>query len=201
MTTNPFGVVFAKPGDEQALYEHLLNLHNENGLFPINNEKVRAAIHSWLTPLANGLMQNLVGIIRGPEKRIEASIGLTLSDVWYSDHMQLLERWIYVEPQHRATSHAKNLVRFAKWYADTLNAALEATGGDQQIVPLSIGILTEKDLVPKMRLYQREGLQQIGATFMYPPIRQDAEYFNQRRLGHRGGKKKEHSQVPEVVGA
>jgi hypothetical protein len=199
MSGNPFGVVFAKQEDEEALYLHLMNLHSENGLFPVNPDKVRAAIHSWVTPDANGQRQDLVGIIRGPDRRIEASIGLTLASVWYSDCAQLLERWTFVEAPYRASSHAKNLVTFAKWYTDSLNAALSSMEDGQQIIPLSIGILTEKNLLPKIRLYQRAGLQQIGATFMYPLIKPDAEYVNQRKFGERGGKRRHKELEPAVM--
>lgn len=200
MSGNPYGVVFAKPEDEEAVFHHLMSLHSENGLFPVNAEKVREAIHGWVTPDENGQRQDLIGIIRGPDRRIEASIGLTLASVWYSDCAELLERWTFVEAPYRASSHAKNLVNFAKWYTDSLNAALSSLEDGQQIIPLSIGILTEKNLLPKMRLYQRAGLQQIGATFMYPPIKPDAEYVNQRKFGERGGKHKPKIQEPAVMG-
>lgn len=182
MTTNPYGVVFAKLEDADAIFEHLMKLHAENGLFPVNADKVRAEIHTCLTPDANGRMQNIIGLIRGKDRKIEASIGLTLSEIWYSDCVQLMEKWIFVESEYRATPHAKNLVSFAKWYADCLNKALEAAGDGQQVVPLSIGILTLKSLEPKKRLYQRMGLQQIGATFLYPDPANKADFYNERKV-------------------
>lgn len=157
------GVRPARQGDEEALYNFLCLLHNENGLAPMNPDKVRFMI-SRATADNPSLF---VGIIEGPDG-IEASVGLGISEWWYSTDQHLEEVWTFVHPDHRKSTHAKHLYRFAKWSADRLS------------MPLLVGILTRKELEPKMHLVQRE-MAQVGALFIHGPVPGDV--FNQRHIG------------------
>ena len=41
---NPYGVIKAGPGDEEAIFECLCRLHEENGMWPMNPDKVKQEI-------------------------------------------------------------------------------------------------------------------------------------------------------------
>ena len=156
------GVRIANPADGDTLYAHLLNLHGENAIAPLNPVKARVAVQSMVSQRGG-----ISGIIDG-EKGIEASIGLFLNQPFYSDAWHLEEVWNFVHPDHRRTTHAKRLLEFGKWCADRLK------------VPLFASILTTTRLAPKMRLYQRQ-LKQVGATFAHGQLVHD-DFTNQREF-------------------
>lgn len=168
---NPFGVKRATQEDEEPLFAFLCSLHDENGMAPMSEPKVRAMIERG-TRNQGGI----IGLIEGP-KGIEASVGLILGCWWYTDKYHLEEMWTYVHPNYRKNnctgdSHAKRLIEFAKWCSDEMSRS----AGER--IPLLMGILTKKRLEPKMRLYQRQS-SQAGALFAWPPLE---GAFNQRRL-------------------
>lgn len=173
---NPFGVVRATPADEQAIFETLEKLHSENGMWPMNHDKVMAAIR---VATRGGMPAAIIGLIKGKDGEIEGMIWLILQDSWYSDYLSWNERLLFVVPEHRRSSHAKNLVQFAKWCSDTMSDNLPKQPGQQTEIPLIIGILTFKALEPKMRLYQRQ-FKQVGATFMHRLVPPEAR--NQRHV-------------------
>lgn len=170
---NPYGVRHARPGDEDAIYEHLLLLHAENGLAPVSEAKSRAEIRCG----TNG-EGNIIGVIEGapgPDgiRSIEASTGLRLGTFWYSDKFHWEELWIFVHPKYRRTNHAQRLIGFIKWCRDEIS---RLAGED---INLFVGILTLRQVEPKIRLYQRS-FPQVGATFAYGVTPQGA--FKQRKI-------------------
>jgi GNAT superfamily N-acetyltransferase len=146
----PFpGVVRVEAQDEDEVFNHLLELHRENGMFQVSEAKVRALIR--MAARQEGGV--LVGLIRGPEM-IEASIGLVLDQVWYSDDWHLGERWIFVHPEHRNKNHAARLADFAKWC-------------DAQFqLPLLLGIMSTSRTEAKERLYQRK-FTRVGGFYAH----------------------------------
>ncbi len=146
-------VRLAVPNDEAPMMIFLQEMHEENGLAPFCEDKVRAV-------LQRGLMRDhaLIGIIRG-DKGIEASLGIFIGGFWYSDNTHLEDLWNYVREDHRRTptgtdSHAKKLLNFAKWAAEQLNK------------PLFMGVLSTERTAAKARLYQRSFGVPIGAMFL-----------------------------------
>lgn len=161
MAENFAGVRMARPEDEESVYALLMQLHAENGLSPVSEQKTRAMIRR-----ATQKDGGIIGLIEGKDG-IEASVGLLLTQWWYSEAWHLEEMWTFVHPDHRRTTHAKRLIEFAKWASDRMG------------VPLLMGILTRDRLAPKLRLYQRQ-IPQVGALFVHGALPADA--FNQRRL-------------------
>ena len=174
---NPFGVVKAGPQDEEAIFACLSKLHAENGMWPMNPDKVRKEI-AFATQ--GGAAPSIIGLIKGP-KGIEGIVWLLMSDDWYTDWVRFNERLLYVLPEHRRSTHAKRLVQFAKWCSDEVSAKLPKEPGQQDEIPLLIGINTFKALESKMRLYQRN-FQQVGALFSYRLVPMDLEPYNQRHV-------------------
>jgi hypothetical protein len=174
MTTDTFaGVRIARPGDEESVYRLLMLLYEENALLPMSEAKVRAAIHAG-TRGEGGI----VGVIDGPDG-IEASIGMALSQFWYTERWHLNEIWCFVHPDHRRSTHLKRLAEFGKWCADRLSTP-------EVRVPLLLGVVTRHRLLAKLRLFQRQA-PQVGAIFMHG-LDGDADTFSQRR----------HSEVPQL---
>lgn len=159
------GVRFAVPADEDGLFEILTLAHADNGLFTMDEGKVRDMIRR-----ATERTGGMIGVIAGPE-RIEGVIMMIMSNYWYTNDTHLEELANFVHPLHRRSTHAKRLLEFAKWCQRGLSKDIN--------IPLLVGILTLHKLEPKMRLYQRM-LPQVGAVFQCGLDVPDA--FNQRKL-------------------
>lgn len=141
------GVRPAIPDDEDSIYKMLLLLHEENGVFSVSEPKVREFIRQ-----ATERRGGLIGIIQG-EGGVEASVGLELQQWWYTDDWCLGEKWNFVLPDFRKSTHATKLIDWAKWSSDKLG------------VPLSMGIISTKQTAAKVRLYERR-MTNVGAMFM-----------------------------------
>ncbi|WP_421696940.1 hypothetical protein [Ancylobacter sp.] len=147
------GVELATLADKEDIFRFLTGLHHENGMFPMDGETVMRALHPMLSIEGR---TGFIGVIRGANG-IEASIGMTMEPWWYTRQLSLNERWNFVHPDHRRTTHAKRLIEFAKWVSD--NAA---EGG----IPLIMGIISTERTEAKVRLYKRQ-LDYVGAFFSH----------------------------------
>lgn len=141
----------AEPRDEEGVMELARLVNKENGVFKMNEDKVRGLIHPSLY-----LQGGIIGVI-GPYSRIEGMVLLRVSEYWYSDAPFLEEMCVYVHPDFRAAKggRARKLVEFAK----TASEALE--------LPLMIGILSNSRTDAKTRLYERQFGTPAGAFFLY----------------------------------
>lgn len=126
-------------------------LHEENGIFKMNDDKVRAMLARAFDK-QGGI---LAGI--GPIGKLEGLMYLLLSSFWYTEDPHWEELFLYVVPEHRNSRNAVELLRFAKWCTD------------QTDYPLFIGILSNSSTERKELLYERqlkvEGSK--GRFFMY----------------------------------
>ena len=174
---NPGDILKATQGDEDAIFAVLCRLHEENGLWPMNEKKVRGEIEK--ATRGDKIQPSIIGLIRGADKGIEGIVWLMLDTPWYGDWYYWSERLVYVVPEHRRSTHVKRLLTFAKWCADQMSAGIADAGEPQKEVPLMIGIQTFKALEPKMRLYQRT-FKQVGAQFQYRLV--PTTSFNQKRV-------------------
>lgn len=148
----------AGPDDESAVLDLCWKLHEENGIFRLDREKVRALIHAALNPSeAPWLTPGIIGLI-GPKSDLQGIIFLMVSTVWYaSDDDRYIEEVLnYVPPEHRRTTHAKELITFAKSCAESLG------------LPLLIGVQSTHRMEAKARLYRRQ-LPKLGEFFMFDP--------------------------------
>lgn len=138
----------ALPEDEDSIFQMLLGLHEENGIFQVDEGRVRSFIRE-----ATEHRGGVIGVIRG-DSGLEASVGMTLDQWWYTTDWCLSERWLYVLPEFRRENHARRLVDYAKHCAATLT------------VPLQMGIMSTQRTAAKERLYARQ-LTPIGGLFMW----------------------------------
>ncbi len=141
-------VRLAKPDDEDEIMRICIMLHQENGIFSMDEQKVRDKVRECLYQ-RGGIM----GVV-GEPGRIEAVICLTLGQAWYSSDWSLEEHFAFVLPNHRRSENAKELVVFAKGCARELK------------LPLMIGILSNERTEAKVRLYQRQLGAPAGAFFL-----------------------------------
>lgn len=148
MQENFQGVRMATPADEQAIFKMLCLAQKENGIFPMNERKVRDFIIQ-----ATDHKGAIIGVIDG-KQGIEATVGLIIENWWYTDKWSLGERWNFVHPNYRKTTHAKRLIEFSKWVAYEMN------------LDLLMGVISDERTEAKVRLYRRQ-IPYIGAFFMY----------------------------------
>lgn len=119
-------------------------LHGENGIFKMDEKKVRAMLDRAFDK-QGGI---LAGI--GPKGKLEGLLYLLLSSFWYSNDPHWEELFLYVDPTCRKSRNAVELLRFGKWCAE------------QSDFPLFIGILSDESTTRKELLYERQ-LNSTGA--------------------------------------
>lgn len=150
MAKSPLPLVrTAQLEDEPALVEMCKRLHKENGLFSWSEAKVRACIRRHYT------RQGVVIGVVGTPGNLEASTCLELSDFYYTDDWHLAELWNFVDEPYRRSHNAEALIQFGKSCADHMG------------VPLFTGIITNRQMAGKVRLYRRSLGYPTGAFFVY----------------------------------
>jgi hypothetical protein len=149
-------VRYATPDDEEKIMALCRELHNENALLPMCEEKVRATLRIALH--RNG---GIVGVIGKPKGEIEGAILLVLDQIWYSSEWCVEELFSYVPERFRRSRHAHDLIDFSKQWTDSFAETLGRP------VPLLIGILSNVRTEAKVRLYRRKLGEPAGAYFLY----------------------------------
>lgn len=98
----------------------------------------------------------LVAVVGPKGEPIRGYLIMIIDEIWYSPDYQLLELSLFVDPKHRKSTYAKQLMAFSKQASDGL------------MLDLTIGVLSNERTAAKVRLYQRQ-FNQVGAYFMYRP--------------------------------
>jgi hypothetical protein len=143
----------AVPADEAELMEMCRKLWEENGLFTFSERKVRDILHSaW-----DG-RGGIIGVI-GDTGKLQGSICLTIGDYFYTDEFHVGELWNFVLPEHRRSTNAKELIRFAVRCSDEIG------------IRLVIGVISNERTAAKVALYERILGKQNGAFFIHHPAR------------------------------
>lgn len=147
-TVAPSNVKLAHPNDEEALMAMLRMRHLEDGIGSFDEDEVRSTIR-------RGTMRDFsyIGIIRDGNTAV-ASIGLFVSGFWYSKDSHLCDFWNFVMPDYRRTTHAKNLLLFAKWMSEQLGT------------PLVMAKIDNPTTAQLIKLYERQ-LPRSGGLFVY----------------------------------
>ena len=147
----------ARPEDEGQLWELFHLLHEENGLFPLDEPKVQwfldRALHPERIHEADTGPRGKIGVI-GVSSALEGVIMMLLGQFWYSTTWHLEELLNFVRPECRKSNHAKSLIAFAKKSSDDLS------------IPLLIGVISNVRTEAKIRLYDRQ-LPKAGAFYFY----------------------------------
>lgn len=141
-------VRLATPKDEEKILDLLMLMHEENGLFEMDNDSVREMVRKVLNR-ENGI----IGVIDG-EEEIEAAVCLVIDKLWYAKTWCLNDVFNFVAPKYRRSTRAKSLISFAKSYSDQVG------------IPLLMGIVSNVRTEAKIKLLERQ-LQKAGAFFIY----------------------------------
>lgn len=144
----PVDVRMAVPEDRKPLWELMITLHGENGLFSVSPAKVERMLDRFYNQ--EGAMIGVVGPVGAPV----GAIYLEISQVVYSDDWLLVEQFNFVHPDHRRSSYAKQLIAYAKRCSDELK------------LPLMVGILSNTRTEAKMVLYDK-WLTRAGGYYIY----------------------------------
>lgn len=143
-------VRLAMPSDEEDIVAMCRRLHLENGLFSLNENKVRDCLRRCFNRHGS-----IVGVIGAPGE-LQASICMELTNFYYTDDMHLAELWNFVDaPYRRPPGNAEALIEYAKDWARKLEA------------PFFTGIITNKQMRAKVRLYRQLLGYPVGAFFLY----------------------------------
>ena len=138
----------AEAEDSEALYDLLLEMHDEVGLFPLAERKVRAKIALVLDEGAC-FVAEVDGTIVG-------SIGVVPEQMWYTDDFMLADKWTFVKQNWRRSRVAIGLLRRAKEFAKRAG------------LPLAVGVFGAKDTARKNALFGRL-FTPVGEMFMEFP--------------------------------
>lgn len=144
----PNTVRLATPEDRPALRQMCIALHEENGLFPLNVDKLDVALDRYFN--RDGA---IIGVI-GPVGEPVACIYIGLSQFFYTDAWTLMEEWAFVLPDHRRSTYAQDLIAYAKGISSGMK------------LPLITGILSGKRTEAKVRLYDRM-MERVGGYFLW----------------------------------
>lgn len=136
--------------EEANVMQLCRQLHDENGMFKMDDEKVRQMLNRAFDK-QGGI---LAGI--GPIGKLEGLLYILLSSFWYTNDHHFEELFLYVTPEHRKSRNAVELLKFAKWCTD------------QTDYPLFIGILSDASTERKELFYERQLPEDVkGKFFMY----------------------------------
>ena len=141
-------VRIARPEDEAEVMDMCHRLWEENGLFSYSEDKVRSCLHRCFA--AQG---TIVGVI-GERGALQASTCMAISDYYYTTDWHLAELWNYVEPASRR-SRNEALIEFGKDCSEKMG------------IPFLTGIITNKQMAGKVRLYRRLLGYPTGAFFIH----------------------------------
>ena len=153
-------VRIAGPADRDELVRLLVDGHEENGMFPLDQDRLDWWLSRLLYPeflaISDTDPRGVIGVIGTPE-HLEGLAFLVIGRLWYSSQRHLEEFIVYVDPDHRHSNHSKALVEWMKEQS-------RLTGLKLMTGILSIQPRTEA----KVRLYQRY-LPKAGAFFYFDP--------------------------------
>lgn len=149
-------VRLARASDEVEIIGLLKLMHAENGWRPLDVDYARLTFaRAW--ERKGGIMA-----VIGAPGHIRAMLYLMITNAWYTRANHLQELFCWVHPDHRNSDYAKTLINYAKKCSDDISA------GAGTKVPLVMGVMTNKRMAGKVRLYRRVfGGLPVGATFMH----------------------------------
>jgi GNAT superfamily N-acetyltransferase len=95
--------------------------------------------------------------VAGPKSEpVRGYLIMIVDEIWYSPDYQLLELSLFVAPDHRKSTLAKQLMAFSKAASEGLK------------LDLTIGVLSTERTEAKVKLYKRQ-FKTAGAYFVYRP--------------------------------
>jgi hypothetical protein len=113
----------------------------------------RAKLIEMTHPMGVGI----VGIIRDGDP-VVASVGLTVARFWDTSDHHLEDLWTFVHPEHRKSSHLKDLIAFAKGVSNQMGLRLIMLQAES------------KETLPQIEFVLARQLSRVGLVFQHEPI-------------------------------
>ena len=145
----------AQPSDEPEILALLHLMWQENGWRPLDIDCARN-VFARAFDRRGGILA-----VIGVPGHIRAMMYLLITSAWYTRENHLQELFCWVHPDHRNSDYAKTLIEYAKQCSDELSENL----GHK--VPLMMGVLTNRRMSAKVRLYRRFFGMPAGALFLH----------------------------------
>lgn len=155
----------ATPADEPEILQLLHVMWKESGWRPLDIECARE-----LFARAFARQGGILAVI-GVPGHIRGMIYLLITRTWYTRDNHLEELFCWVHPEHRKSDYSKLLIDYAKSCSDQIS---EQAG---KKVPLLMGVLTNRRMAAKVRLYRRFFGIPVGAFFVH-----NADWVNKAEL-------------------
>lgn len=145
----------AQPSDEPEILHLLQAMWKENGWRPLDLGACREMLaRAW------SRKGGIISVIGAPG-HIRAMSCLLLTRHWYTRDDHLEELFCWVHPDHRHSDYARLLLEHAKKCSDDISR----DAGRK--IPLMIGIMTNRRMSAKVRLYRRVFGWPVGAFFLH----------------------------------
>lgn len=119
-TQRPASVRIAAPADYERLLELGIEAQKDNAPASASLEKMK----EWAAVGTARDGRHVVGVIDGPNGTLDGCIALVIGQPWYSDDWVIEDKMVFVRASRRASNHARDLINFAKWYAELLRLPL-----------------------------------------------------------------------------
>lgn len=162
-TPRPENVRLATIADEASLVE-LLRLdvaENAAHVAPADEASLFEFVHAATRDIHNrGQAKPNIGVI-GPPERIEGAIFLEMHKWFWAAEWYLEERLTTVRPDCRKSRHGADLIKFARWFSDSMSASAGFR------VYLVANVVGTRDVNRKVALFGRL-LNKAGGIFVYP---------------------------------
>lgn len=159
MTATQSRIRLATPADEPELLHLVRLMHAESGMFPLDIDRARETFAR-----AFDRRGGILAVIGAPG-HIRAMMYVTIATAWYTNENHLEELFCWVHPEHRHSDYSKLLIEYAKKCSDELSESSTAQGGGK--ISLIMGVLTNKRMSAKVRLYRRFFGIPSGAVFVH----------------------------------
>lgn len=144
-------VRLAEPEDFPFLMEIAKQACTEESPYSFCEEKVY-----WMFRRHFDKQGGLVAVIGEKGQPLKGYLLMVIDGIWFSLDNQLLELSLYIHPEHRKSTYAKQLMAFSKQASDGLQ------------LNLTIGVFSTVRTDAKVRLYKRQ-FTPVGAFFKYTP--------------------------------
>ena len=145
----------AQPSDEAEIIRLIGLMHAEGGWQPLDVDAVRETL-ARAFDRKGGIL-----VVIGAPGHIRAMMFVLITRWWFTRHNHLEELFNWVHPDHRNSDYAKLLIEYAKAASDELSESMGRK------VPLMMGVLTNRRMSAKVRLYRRFFGWPVGAFFLH----------------------------------
>jgi hypothetical protein len=140
--------------DVHEIVKLAVMIHDEIGVYDMSPQKALMEIYPALCQ-----DHGIVGVVENDEKEIVGAVLIKMVTPFYSDNTVLEERSLFIRSDYRTSGAglARKLCEFCKKVADEFQ------------MPLRVSVENDIRTKGKIRLFERQFGEPIGAVFMYKP--------------------------------